>query len=61
MSPSPSEVWSLFSVAVKESSVVSSAALVPVIALFNPHDISDKHSTVVQHKVNNFIFLISPV
>ena len=38
MSPSPSEVWSLFSVAVKESSVVSSAALVHVIALFNPHD-----------------------
>ena len=44
---------SVFSDAVKESSVVF-----PVIAFFKLHD---KHNIVVQHKINKFLFIISPL
>ena len=46
----------VFSDAVKESSVVF-----PVIAFFKLHDESDKHNIVVQHKINKFLFIISPL
>ena len=37
-----------------ESSVL--AVLSPVIALFNPQDVKDKHKAKVQLKINSFLF-----
>ena len=34
--------------------------LSPVIALYKPHDVRAKHKIIVQLRINNFLFIISP-